>query len=484
METDLRELALFVVMQVVEEKAFLKDALSIQLERYQYLEKKERAFLARLSEGTVERLFTLDYVIGQYSKTKLSKMKPFIRNLLRLGAYQILYMEQIPDHAACNEAVKLAKKRKFVGLSGFVNGVLRSISRNKDQISYPEDKKEVLSVRYSVPAWLSSTWLSQYGEELTECMLSSLYEPRKLSVRVSEATYFPAFEKELEKNEIKVSKGQYSKKALLLENYDQIPLLPGYYEGKFYVQDESSILAVEMAAGLLGQVKSEGVSKESPFILDICAAPGGKSLYLAELFPKGKVLARDLTERKTQLISENKERLGLKNLQVQVWDGLVKDSELSEKADLVIADLPCSGLGVIRKKQDIKYHMDPEQMKELSSLQKELLKVAAGYVKPGGILLFSTCTVNTGENEENVEWFLKQHPQFSTAAIENLLPEQLREQVSSNHDVWRIPLEETTSGSAIRQLPTGNASLPGCLQLFPGKHGTDGFFFACFIRKE
>ena len=457
MAEDMRELALQLLLRVNEEGAFLKEELSMQLMRYQYLEKKERAFLSRLTEGCVERQITLDYVIGQFSKVKLPKMKPFIRNLLRMGAYQILYMDQVPDHAACNEAVKLAKKHKFVNLSGFVNGILRNISRNKENLVLPKKKEEALSVQYSLPLWLVNLWLSQYGETVTGQMLSGIYKERNLCLRICGGWEPEDVKEEFLKAGLSVCPGKYLKDACYISGHDQIPSIPGFSDGKFYVQDESSMISVRVAAGIYGGQKALQ-KEESVRILDLCAAPGGKSLYLAQLLQKKNpvVSARDVSEAKVARIEENCARLGISGMEAVVWDGREPDEAYRERQDIVIADLPCSGLGVLQKKQDIRYHMNLEQMTGLVALQRELLDAAAIYPRKDGVLLYSTCTVNQMENEENVRYFLEKHPEYRLASIKEYLPDELQKDV----------MEE------------------GMLQLYPGIHGTDGFFMAGFIRSE
>lgn len=453
----MRELALQLLMRVNEEGAFLKEELSMQLMRYQYLEKKERAFLARLTEGCVERQITLDYVIGLFSKVKLSKMKPFIRNLLRMGAYQILYMDQVPDRAACNEAVKLAKKHKFVNLAGFVNGVLRNISRNKETLAFPKKKEEALSVKYSVPLWLTRLWLDRYGEEVTRQMLEGLYKERSLCLRICGGWGTDDLLEAFGQAGLSVQPGRYLEDACYVSGYDQIPSIPGFSEGRFYVQDESSMLSVRVAAGIYGGQKALK-RKNSVRVLDLCAAPGGKSLYLAQLLREKKpvVSARDVSEAKVARIEENCERLGISGIEAVVWDGRKLDEAYRGQQDIVIADLPCSGLGVLRKKQDIRHHMSPEQIAGLVKLQRELLDTAAIYPKKDGVLLYSTCTVNPAENEDNVRYFLDTHPEYRMAPIREYLPEELQKDV----------MEE------------------GMLQLYPGIHGTDGFFMAGFVRIE
>lgn len=409
-----RELALAILLEVEKgEKSHL--VLRSVLEKYQYLDKQERAFLTRLTEGTIERTLELDYIINQYSKTKVQKMKPVIRNILRMAVYQITYMDNVPDSAACNEAVKLAGKKGFGTLKGFVNGVLRSIVRSKEQILYPEEActEKYLSVKYSMPEWIVTMWLKDYGREKTEEILKSFYLSRPTTIRVNENQISKEeLIKKLKNEHVNVEEHPFLNSALLISDYDYLCALNSFCEGDFQIQDAASIQVAESADIKLGD-----------YIIDVCAAPGGKALHAAQLLNgTGHVEARDLTEYKVGLIQENIWRMGFDNVEAVQQDATLFDEASEEKADVVIADLPCSGLGVLSKKTDLKYKMTPETEKEVAQLQKEILDVVCRYVKPEGVMIYSTCTICKAENEENTRWFLEKHPEFELEWEKQIFP--------------------------------------------------------------
>jgi 16S rRNA (cytosine967-C5)-methyltransferase len=386
------------------------------LDKYAFLEKQERAFLTRLVEGTIERTIELDYILGLYSNVKVNKMKPVIRNLLRMSVYQLRYMDSVPDSAVCNEAVKLAKKRGFRQLSGFVNGVLRSIAREPERIVFPDRKKQpvtALSVRCSMPEWIVEQWIDSYGEAQTEELLAAFSAEQKLTVRTNlERTTPEALLASLRAQGIGAEQNGTLPYALTLSGFDRLGAIPEFAAGDFYVQDISSMMVAEWAA-----------VSEGSCVIDVCAAPGGKSTHIAEmLHGTGHVEARDLTEEKVHLIRENIARHGLSNMDAKVWDATVFDEASREKADVLICDLPCSGLGVLGKKTDIRYKMTPEKQADLVALQHRMLDTVCGYVKHGGTLVYSTCTIHREENEKNVEWFLKTHPEFALERMQQMLP--------------------------------------------------------------
>lgn len=420
---NIRELVLGILMEVTSENSYSHLVLRGVLEKYQYLDKKERAFITRVSEGTIQRMIELDYILNQFSKVKVNKMKPVIRNILRMGVYQLKYMDAVPASAACNEAVKLAKKKGFGSLSGFVNGVLRNIGRNLDGITYPDAKKEpikALSVRYSIPEWLTAQWLEEYGRERTEAMMQAFLTDAPITIRTNLRRTTP--EELCEKLAAEgvtvepLDEGKYPKLsyAFAISGFDYLNGLKSFREGLFYVQDISSMMVAEWAA-----------PKEGDVCIDVCGAPGGKSIHMAEkLNGTGSVEARDLSSYKVDLIRENIARHQLSNITARQWDATILDEEAVEKADIVIADLPCSGLGVLRRKTDIKYRMSESAEAELVELQRNILHVAASYVKPGGTLMYSTCTVHRAENEENVAWFTARHPEFTVEKMQQIFPEE------------------------------------------------------------
>lgn len=470
-----RSIALFVLVESLEHGRKLNEVLREQQMIYQYLPKQERSFLNRLCKGVTERVIELDYVIDQFSKTKTQKLKPVIREILRMGVYQILYMTQVPDSAACNESVKLARKKGFAGLSGYVNGVLRSVVRNKDSISYPDpsDLCNYLSVCYSLPEWLVEYELGMYGEKITESMAKASLMESKTSIRVNrKKSSKEKLKKKLTEARITVEEGRYAEDCLVISGYDHVEQIPGFFEGEFQIQDESSMLAC-LAAGLGDGTLSFSKDKKLK-ILDVCASPGGKTLYLSELVGEyGRVFARDLTESKVERIEENIERMQADNVEVKVWDATVPDEEIlsvteEERYDLVLADLPCSGLGVLGKKSDIKGRIRREDLTELKELQKQILSVVADYVRPGGILIYSTCTVNEGENTENAEEFLASHPDFQKFDIRKHLPKPLL-------------LDEETIKKEYERYPSNSDN---AIQIIQGLYPMDGFFIAGFQKKE
>lgn len=444
-----RELVLDMLMEITASKAYSHILIRDVLTKYNYSDPRDKAFIKRVTEGTLERMIQIDYVINLYSKVSVSKMKPLICALMRMSVYQLLFMDNVPDSAVCNEAVKLAGKRGFRNLQGFVNGVLRNIARNKENIVYPvkeKNPKEYLSVRYSMPVWLVEKWCEEYGEAKTEKMLEGMLTIHKISVRISSSCTKQeeeAWLAKLQEHGVQVMQHPYLSYDYELENVDGVANLPGFAEGFFTVQDVSSMLVAE-AAGI----------KEQDTILDVCAAPGGKATHAADKLHKtGLVIARDLTETKVSYIQENVKRLQLENMQVQVWDACVLDEQMIEKADILFTDVPCSGLGIIGKKRDIKYRVSPESLTEVTKLQKEIMKTVWQYVKKGGILMYSTCTINRMENQEMVDWICRELP-FERVSMKEMLPEELQ---ADEKD--------------------------GMLQVLPGIHASDGFFVAKLRRK-
>lgn len=441
--TNTREIALKVLNDINQNGNFSHTVMNKTLNQYQSLSKQDRAFITRICEGTLERMITLDYVINKYSKIKVNKMKPYIRNLLRMSLYQIEYMSQVPDSAVCNEAVKLVKSKGFANLSGFVNGVLRNIIRDRDNITFPkeeEDRVKFLSVVYSMPEWILNNWLKEYDYNIVKGMLEGFLREKGTTIRCNTGRItVEELKTALEQEQVTVTSGSYLKEALKIRDYNYLSQLKAFNDGYFLVQDESSMIVGEVS----------GV-KQGDYVIDVCSAPGGKSLHIADkLQGTGFVDARDLSLYKVGLIKENIARAGYKNIEAKVMDALAADNESMNKADIVIADLPCSGLGVIGKKPDIKYNMTGEKQKELVKLQRDILTVVQGYVKTGGVLIYSTCTINREENIGNVMWFIKEFG-YTLENIDNYLPEVLR--------------SETTN--------------KGYIQLIPGLHDTDGFFVA------
>lgn len=442
-----REIVLEVLLEITEHGMYSHIVLRDVLNKYQYLEKKERSFITRVTEGTLEHMMEIDYILDQFSKVKVKKMKPVIRNIMRSAVYQMKYMDSVPASAACNEAVKLAVRKGFGSLRGFVNGVLRNVARNLDQIEYPTEPLKRLSIQYSMPEWILNLWLKAYDSDVVEQMLQAFQRETPLTIRCNLRMVTPKQLKEhLEAEGVTVKVHPYLEYAFHISGFDYLGDLESFQNGEFSVQDISSMLVSELAG-----------PKEGDYVIDVCAAPGGKSLHMAEkLNGSGHVEARDLTEYKVGLIQENIERTGLSNVEAVQQDALIFDETSVGKADIVLADLPCSGLGVLAKKTDLKYKATKEGADSLAKLQREMLKNVQAYVKDEGKLVYSTCTINPAENMDNVHWFLNEYPEFELIDIHGSLCEELQKDVKEN----------------------------GCIQLLPGVHQSDGFFLACMKKRK
>lgn len=393
-----REIVLDSLIEILDKNQFSHVVEKAVLDKYDYLDSKQKAFIKRMCEGTIEKLILIDDVINSYSKVKVNKQKPVIRGILRLSVYQILFMDKVPDSAVCNEAVKLSGKRGFKSLSGFVNGVLRNISRDKDKIDTDSD---------NMPEWIKNHLIDSYGEERARTIIEDINKEHPVTIRIRDNS--------------SVTKDDGLTAA---EGYDDVYLLTkgispadirGYDEGRFTVQDVASIEAVKKAE-----------IKKGDLVLDVCAAPGGKSILAYDL--GAKVISRDISDYKVSLIDENIRRCKVNTstrndsyIVTQVHDATIKDESLTDKVDVLIADLPCSGLGVMGRKSDIKYKTRKEDLETLPVLQKQIIDVITGYVKKGGVLMYSTCTMNPAENEEQVKYIIDKYP-FKVEYEKQFLP--------------------------------------------------------------
>lgn len=462
-----REAVLTILTRIREEGTYSHIAVKEMLDQCERegMDRRQRAFVKRLTEGIIERRIEIDNVIRTYTK-KGARIRPVIRDILRMGIFQILYMDAVPDSAACNEAVKLTKLSGKKELSGFVNGVLRTVAREKDKGIFAAAAREdgassdpaALSRKYSMPEWIIRLWNEQRSEQDTRALLEALLEVRPVSIRFDDRCSAADIEKILagmQEKGVTATKGHYHALCYELTGTDSVATLPGYREGLWTVQDESSMLVAE-AAGLQG----------GETVYDVCAAPGGKSMHCASKLlalakraeggaaavKAGTVHAFDLSKGKTAQIMKNVRRMHLPNVVVSQRDALLPVPAEAGAADVLLCDLPCSGLGVIGRKRDIKYHVSPAQLEELAKLQKDILRSAVGYLKEGGVLIYSTCTINRGENEE-IAAYIEKELGF-------------------------------TADPLAPHLPAGIPGIDGhMLQLLPHIHGTDGFFLARFIKK-
>ena len=444
--TDTREIIVEILLDLEKGQDFSHKLMKAVLDKYDYLDPREKAFIKRVTEGTIERQLELDYYLDRFSSVPVRKMKPLIRCLLRMSTYQILYMDAVPDSAVCNEACKLAAKRGFRTLKGFVNAVLRNISRSKEQMPLPDPKDTVkyLSIKYSMPEWIVKSWCELYGFDAVEKICQDMHEEKPTSIRCNlDKTEKEQIIESLKEQGIQVEQSPYLDYALGIRGYNYMKAVLAFKRGWFQVQDVSSMLVSEIAAPKWGD-----------YCIDVCAAPGGKSLHLADmLHGSGHVEARDITDYKVRLMQENIERIGVINMSATLQDATVFDPESVERADILLADVPCSGLGVIGKKADIRYKMTPAKQTEIIKLQRKILDTVWKYVKVGGTLIYSTCTIGAEENQYNVKWFLENYP-FVLESIDPYICDELK----------------------------GKTTSAGYLQLLPGIHKSDGFFIARLKR--
>lgn len=394
-------------------------------------------FVSALFYGVLERQITLDAILAPYLKGK--RIDGPVRTILQMGLYQILFLDGVPDAAAVNESVQLCAPAKVFSAKGLVNGVLRRFLREGKPF-HPQQMPPWQAA--SCPEWLYRLWRQDYGEE-TACKLmeAGLGRP-PLTVRVNTQKISPAaLTSALEEQGVTVTPCRWGEEGLLLSHTGGVEQLPGFKEGWFYVQDSSSQLCAKLMEAAPGQT-----------IYDVCAAPGGKSCSLAlEMKDQGRVLSFDLYPQKVELIRKNAARLGLQSVQPLEWDASVWEQD-RPLADGVLCDLPCSGYGVLRRKPEIRQH-PPEDGETLARLQRQLLEINSRYVKPGGVLLYSTCTLSRRENQQNADWFLQTHPEFSP---------------------FPLPGKLETLG-----LLEGHM-----LTLFPHLGDGDGFFIARMRRKD
>ena len=439
---DVRDVAFTTLLKCEKNKSYPNIEIDSAIER-QGLAGVDRSFYTALVYGTIERRITLDYIIQTLSGRRLEKLDCEILVILRMGVYQILYMDSVPDHAACNECVELCKKKGKRSASGLVNAVLRETVRKKDSISFPDKSSlpiEYLSVCYSYPRWLCKMWLDDYGMEKCESILGALNIPPDITLRVNTLkTDARAVLSELEAMGVKAEPGKYAPHTVRLLQSFPVSSLDMLKDGRVFVQDEAS----RTCAFILGAAKGETV-------IDTCSCPGGKSFSIAlDMDNDGRVYSFDLHGNKLSLVRKGAERLGISIIETREHDGSGFLGELQGKADRVLVDAPCSGLGVIAKKPDLRYK-EESAIERLPEIQYKILNASSNYVKEGGVLVYSTCTLNKRENEDVVERFLAEHKEF-------------------------VPLDF--------DIGNGIASDNGMFTFYPDELKTDGFFVAR-MKKE
>ncbi|MGE5329046.1 MAG: 16S rRNA (cytosine(967)-C(5))-methyltransferase RsmB [Deltaproteobacteria bacterium] len=451
-----REYALKLLYKVENESKY-SNIIRDELFREDSLSETDKAFFNQLFFGVLTRKLTLDAVISKKSKIKPNKISPWINNVLRIGIYQIVFLNKIPVSAACSESVKLAKKYGHTASASFVNAILRNVIREIEELKSNGSNNEELitkilglsgcsdiqrmSLLYSHPEWMIDKWIKQFGKEFTEelCKANNQNPLTAVRVNINKASRQEVQEL-LKQKGFECELSQYSKQGIILNKGNPINEL--YEQGLYTVQDEAAMLAAEILE-----------PKPDEIIADVCAAPGGKTTHIAELMGnKGKIYAFDIHPHRVDLIAKTAKRLGINIIEPIVHDAAELKESLAGKCDRVLVDVPCSGLGVIRRKPEIKWTRKPEDIIELLDLQKRILSTCAKYVKPNGRLVYSTCTLNNEENEMVIEEFLKSSKEF------NIDTQTMKKYCILNDD--------KKSG----------------ISFYPNVHKTDGFFIAVLKR--
>lgn len=396
-----------ILYEILENNAFLNEALDLMEIKYAYLTSKDRHFIRRTVKGVIERKLELDFYINSISNTPVKKQKKWVRTILRSAFYQIKYMN-IKDYAVVDESVKLIKKLKYKQFSGFVNGVLRNYIRKKDEL-IPRNLEE----KYSIPNWIIEKFIKEEGMENTTKILSSFSKIRPIMIRLN-TKYF---EKDLILSDLKeegytIKEVDPDYNVYSLSGIDSLNASKAFSDGKFYIQDLSAMYPIFLAN-----------LKKGYKVLDTCASPGGKTLLMAEIVgDTGKILSCDISEKKTDKIKENIKKSGFLNINVMIQDATKPNPDLREKFDAILADVPCSGLGVIGRKADIRYRLKKEDIKSLSFLQKEIIDNTISYLKKDGIFIYSTCTISKEENEENRDYILNKYKDLYLFKEKKILP--------------------------------------------------------------
>lgn len=422
----------------MEKSAYSNIALSSALNS-SALSPQDKRLVSRLFYGVIERKLTLDHVVSKYSKKSPDKLDIEVLIVLRIGLYQLLYMDKIPDNAAVNGSVELVKANRKSSASGFVNAVLRNFIRDGKKLEYPSDSIERLSVENSCPVWLVKKLISEYGKENAVSLISLDNDPPAVAVRVNNTlTSAEKLISRLNDEGIPAEKSDIIPNCLFINGIGTVEALAAFKEGLFHVQDLSSQLCAEALGAVSGDV-----------VLDMCSAPGGKSFTIAEIMDnKGSLYAYELHKNRADLVTEGAARLKLDIITAAENNASVYSDNIP-MADKILCDVPCSGLGVLRRKPEIKYKKESD-LERLPKIQLSILETSAQYLKHGGEMIYSTCSVSRSENDEVVDKFLKRNPQFKEIPFLEFLGE-----------------------------PFGK----GRATVFPKDFGSDGFFI-CKFRKE
>ncbi len=442
-----RKLILEILDRLEKQDSFLNILLPSFFSKYNP-KKKDKALMQEICYGVTRFKKRLDWIISQFLSHKKKAIPLTIKNILRMGVYQILYLEKIPDFAIVNESVELTKHSPYPVYSGMVNAILRNIIRKNNTICWPsieQDPVQYISVFYSFPEWLVNRWINRFGLEmcLLICQASNLKPALTLRINTLKVN-MQQFQRQLSELGISFQESAYlPDRALMISNFDEIFNSSLFLEGLFSIQDESSMLASEFLAPRSGET-----------IIDLCSGPGGKTTHIAQLMHnKGRIIAWEKNKRRLEMVKAESRRLGIEIVYPVLTDSCTIHNEYLNKADKVLLDVPCSGTGVIRKKPDLKWKKwDINHLNELNKIQEELLNTAAQYLKPGGELLYTTCSMEKEENEDIIIKFIRKHRNFS--------------------------IQESTSFISQRGLVNYKSEIAQAIQLIPGYSGNniDGFY--------
>ena len=405
-----REVALKVLYNIEVNKAYSNITLDEEINKnMKILDNRDIGFISELTYGVITWKLTIDEIIKKYSNLRLNKISPWILNILRMGIYQIVFLNKVPKSAAVNESVNLAKRYGHKGSSNFVNAILRKVSKNDyEEMFNIENNVERISKTTSMPVWIVETLLKENTlEKVEEICKNSNLKP-ELSIRVNNLkTSKEKLKKKLEEKDIKVENGVLED-FLILKNAKNIENIEEFKKGFFTVQDE--------AAGLTAKILNPQINDT---VLDACSSPGGKTTYLAEIMKdKGEVIAFDIHPHRVKLVEQVSKRLNLKSIKTDVKDSSIYDEKYKEKFDKILLDVPCLGLGVLKRKPDIKWQRKKEDIEEISKIQKQILDTCSKYLKKGGVLVYSTCSILKEENEDVVNEFLEKNENFEMEKIE------------------------------------------------------------------
>lgn len=447
-----REAALAALIDVDKNGAYARIALDRALSN-SGLDKRDRAFATELVYGTLRSAGLLDHVASRFSRIPVDRMDPEVRSAVRMGLYQMLEMDAVPAPAAVYETVEAVGRISHKGAKGFVNAVLRAVLRSPDPLGLPDREKDpagYIAVKYSHPRWLVERWVDERGAQWAEALAAANNVTPPVTVRVNLLrTTREEFVRRAAEAGITARPSELAPEAVDLMDLDTVESVPGFSEGFFQVQDVSGILVSHILAPEPGET-----------VVDACAAPGGKTTHIAQLMAdRGTVLAFDIHQGKLRSVAEAARRLGLSSIRTEARDARELGEALGPVADRVLVDAPCTGLGVLRRRPDLRWRKSRDDVEALVRLAREILESAARCVKPGGLLVFSTCTITPEENERQVEDFLASHPEFEASPIGPHLPCGFRERFPVPDAAWYVTF-------------------------YPHVHGIDGGFAARMRRRK